>query len=617
MSGLATIQVTLSKATLDAARQWEDTLRPLLGARPIGAAIAARAAELGLPEGQVRKQYYAYKARGFAGLVSRRHEPALWATNQPRGLSEADIALVKTYCERNQRKSAPALRALRADWRRGAVETATPLDPDTGYPRGWDERNLQRYAPSDFELQAARVGRGAAAAHRPLVYTTRAGLYVGQVYLFDDMWHDHMVNQLDQRKAGRPLEFHALDLASACKFAWGIRCRTEVDGTNKGLTGADFRFLLASVLATTGYHPQGTVLGVEHATAAIGEEAERILHDDTRGAISVQRGGIGGAAAHDGQYAGRSKGNFRFKAALESMGNLYHNEFAALPGQVGMDRDHCPEEMHDGGRLVDAETGKPLAKFGLLKHNDALLAALSQLEPERAQWLQWDICNLQQFRILAEEVYARINNRTWHDLEGWDAHYVPDPRTGRMRRKSPLEVWRPGSRALQPISDAALALILGVDSGVERQTRNGMIELRDGEISGDVLRYDGTALPDRGKYLTVLNPFDPRRLFCFDAKGRFIGALARIHAPCRMDSDAVHVAMGEAAKREALLLQPLRQRHLAEAREKLARHVHNAEVISGETAAETRAVARAVRAVDPAAALARMAAACGADDDES
>ena len=54
----------------------------------------------------------------------------------------------------------------------------------------------------------------------------------------------------------------------------------------------------------------------------------------------------GKAAAYTGAYAGRGKGNFRFKAALESSGNRIHNDLAdqaLIPGQTGMDVDRRPE----------------------------------------------------------------------------------------------------------------------------------------------------------------------------------------------------------------------------------------------------------------------------------
>ena len=240
----------------------------------------------------------------------------------------------------------------------------------------------------------------------------------GSRRLWDDIWHDHEVNDLDQRKGGRPLEFHWLDLKAAYKGGWGNRVRTETEAGHIGLKSADFRFLLASTLRNEGYHPLGTTEIVEHGTAAIPDEIEALLFGATDGLIKVGRGGMEGAVAHAGQYAGRAKGNFKFKAALESLGNLIHNEMGYLPAQVGMDRDHCPEEMHGGGRLIDAETGKPVAKYGLRKYNDALLMAISQLPEERLQFLQWPLCTLQQFRMLCEEIYGRINGRTWHRARG-------------------------------------------------------------------------------------------------------------------------------------------------------------------------------------------------------
>ncbi len=603
MNALATIGADLSTTALLAMvpeqvaeiYAWADDLAPIAEIRSgIGAALAQVAAQRGVPAKTVRKKYDAFRAHGLAGLINRRSAPQLWETEKEIGLSEGDQELVKQWCEVYQRKCETALRGLLRAWREQRIgeeqqqrglavpETATPLNPLTGYPRGWSLRNLMRYAPSEYELKAARIGRTAAAAHRPLVYTTRAHLYPGQYFLFDDMWHDHEVVDLDQRRRGRPLEFHALDLSSACKIAWGNRTRVlRADGTHEGLKGGDFRFLLASIFSHTGYHRDGTTCVVELGTAAVPETIQRLLYDATGGLIRFNTGGMTGAAAHAGQYPGRGKGNFKFKAALESAGNLIHNEMAYLAGQTGMDRQHAPEEQH-----------------GRQRHTDALLCAFSQLPAGSLDCLQWDYCTIVQFRRLCEQVYAQINGRTEHDLEGWDERWVPST-NGRMRRMSPREVWLPGRRALVPLDVATTALLVGHELGKERTTRSGMIELHDGELSGDVLRFDATALPDREKFLTVLNPFDAGRLFCFDARGAFVAALERINKPCRSDVEAVQREMGRAAKQEAALLAPLRQRHLAEAREKTARHTHNAGVLSEAAAERDRAdfgtVARAAQ----------------------
>lgn len=573
---------------------WEADLVPIVAAKKgRGAAIAALAERRGVPAKTVRKKFDAYVRHGLAGLIDRRKAAALWDSAQDVGLPDGDQQLVKQWCEAYQRNSAAGLRGLLEAWRRQRVtpeqqqrglavpQTRTPLNPLTGFPRGWTLRNLRRYQPTTYELKAARIGRGAARSHLPLVYTTRAKLYVGQFYLWDDIWHDHEVVDLDQAKRGRPLEFHGLDLKSACKFAWGNRTRVELETKHEGLKEADFRFVLASALAATGYHPDGTTNVIEHGTTNITEEIERILFDATGGAITFARGGMDGAAAHAGQYAGRSKGNFRFKAALESLGNLIHNELAYLPGQTGLDRRHAPEEQH-----------------GRQRHTDALLCALTQLPPERAVWLQWDYCTIQQFRLICEEVYARINRRTAHDLEGWDELYVPDT-LGGMRRLSPHEVFTAGRRALRPIDEATLALLLGHEQGTERTVRDGKIVVNDGEVSGDALLFDATALPDRAKFLTVLNPFAPDALFVFDARGRFVRTCRRLVRVDRAEIEAVQREMGRAAKQEAEALTPLRARHLGEARARAARAANNAAVLGGTTPAD-RQRRRALGEFDPA-----------------
>lgn len=550
----------------DAARRdihrWRSIIEPLLAAeRGVVSMFAQVAKHTGEAEGTIRKKYYAVKKHGWAALIDRRVIPS--RDTQRALITSADRTLLRTYIERNQRCTAAGIRALLRDWRSGHVTTETPIDPRTGYPVGWSLRNLSRHASSRFELKAARIGRTAAATERRLVYSTRANLYVGSHYLFDDMWHDHFVNVLDQRQSGRPMEFHALDLFSANKFAWGMSVRLENDGRMESLKEADMRFILAAVLFNYGYSAQGTILVVEHGTAAIRADLEAMLHDETSGLVTVARSGMEGAAAAAHQYAGRSKGNFRFKAALESLGNLIHNEMAALPGQTGLDRDHRPEQLH-----------------GLLKRNDALLIALAQLPPERAAMLRWPLLTIQQFRVIAAEIYARINARTDHDLEGWDMMHVPDRRTGLMRRLSPAEVWQRGSRQLTRLRPEAVAAILVRDNGIELTTRRGMLELTNGEISGDPLRFDARYLTDREKYRCVINPFSPQALWVFDARGRYVTACPRINPVDKADAAALQRECGAAAQAEAERLAPFRARHAAQARQRAADMRHNATILT-------------------------------------
>jgi hypothetical protein len=550
------------------ALKWQEHLMPVLAQKKgRGAALEKIAKQMNCSTKWARKKFDRFRDRGFAGLIDRRAAGSeFWETGDEKvGLSIADQETLREYCEKYQRNSEPGIRAMREDWLAGKITADAPFDVATGYPRGWSERNLARYAPSEIELAAARQGRSATDSKRSLVYTTRRELYVGQYYLWDDIWHDHYVNLLATRQTGRPLEFHGLDLASAYKMCWGMRLRRAVpDGKGgtkmESLKVEDFRFLLAGFLLSHGYNPRGTTLVVEHATTQIDEKIEKILHIASNGAITVERGGMQGAAAHAGQYAGRSKGNFRIKAALESLGNLMHNEFGFLPGQAGKDRQHAPEQLH-----------------GLLKHNDALLWAMSQLPEQRLQWIEWDLCTLQQFQIVADEIYARINQRTKHDLEGWDERYVPDRRTGKMRRMSPLEVWRPGCRQLRPIKPHVAAMIVGTEGGETRTVRNGEIEITSCEISGDPIRFAAHQLQPRGKYLCVLNPFDTS-VNVYDASERYVATLQRIAVPGRNRVEAVHRECGRAEKALVEQLAPMRRRAMKQAQLKGGRHNHNARV---------------------------------------
>jgi hypothetical protein len=502
------------------------------------------------------------------------------AARHREALPEAFVQYWMGLCERHQRSSAAAYRALLNQWQRwrmGDAKAALPgyvrppaAEESSRIPAGWSYGNLSRRAPSKFELLVSRQGRAAASGVLPLVYTSRKDLWVGSHYLFDDLWHDHMVNVLDTRKTGRPLEFHALDLKSACKFAWGMNVRTErEDGTSVGLTERAMRFLLAFVLGEFGFSPRGTVLVVEHGTAAIREDLERLLFDATAGKVKVSRSGMQGAAAHAGQYPGRSKGNFRFKAALESLGNLIHNEMAdslLIPGQTGLSVERRPEQLH-----------------GLLKHNDALLAAFAAMleeKPELAQLIRFPLLEFRQFQALAVEVYDRINRRTHHHLEGWEQLCVPDTVTMRMRRLSPWEVWTVGRKQLHRLAPEQVALVLGPDIAEERRLGGTFWEIQDKEVSVDPLRFEGSpALRSGCTYATVLNPFQPDRLFCFDARGRLLATCPRIWTVSRADEEAVKRQMGRAAHLEKELLAPVAARGLAMARKRITDSRHNAAVL--------------------------------------
>ncbi len=555
-------------------------------------------------------KYYAFKhSRNWRVLVNHaklcRAKPAL----PPDFLD-----FWKTLCERNQRKSRPAWRALIAEWKRGAEIPGYPERTPAGLngiPDGWGYRNLMRYAPTPYELAVARIGRSHAAACRPLVMTTRVGLEPGQYLVFDDLEHDVKVNFLGvNRKAMRPLELGCMDLFSGCKIAWGMKPTIEDDGIKQKLKESEMRFLLAYVLTCIGYRPEGTTLLAEHGTAAIREDLETLIHDASDGAITVARSGIEGAAAL--VYEGRGKGNFRFKAALESSHNLAHNELAALPGQMGMDRDHSPEDLH-----------------GREAHNSALMKAIAYLPPERALLLRLPFWEFGTFMRFAAQVYETINNRDWHDLEGWEeaglithefrlasdspwmrverllaaseteraaiAALIQRPGLSRIRKLSPAEVWERGRGKLAKLPGYLAPQIIGQDNGSERKVgKNGLFEFEDRNLGPGMFRYLARAVCADGSqaslgagetYLTFCNPFDPGVLHVCKAgsgRGAYIGTCKRWENVSRADLDGLHRQMGAAAAEETRRLLPFRVRHQDEMRQRTSDAKWNAAVLAGK-----------------------------------
>lgn len=204
-----------------------------------------------LSAANIRTKYYAFQRDGWKALINKAKLPRnnVVAPNTPGGQPVQFVEFWKGLQENYQRNSRAAYRELIrryrngdqipgiGNWRNVWIDSNGTMPPEKvpmnpPLPQGWGERNLMRYKPTQFELTAARIGRSAAAEFRPLVYTTRVGMRPGQVYVFDDVWHDNKVNYLGMnRMAMRPLEFSCLDLFSGCQVAFGAQPMTEDEAT--------------------------------------------------------------------------------------------------------------------------------------------------------------------------------------------------------------------------------------------------------------------------------------------------------------------------------------------------------------------------------------------------
>jgi len=589
----------------------------------------------------LRRKFYAFARAGGDWRVCIDH--ARLPAESPRKMAEK---CYKKYCENNQRSSREAYRKMMRDFRAGRElepagitwkdvwkaahpkKAAPQFCPQDWTPRGWSYRNLQHAAGlSKYEKTAARIGAAAAREHLPAVYTTRAGLAVGQIYMFDDMWHDILVQFPGQEKAVRPLEFACIDVFSACKFQYGMKPRRTEDGKRTNLNEREMRFLLAHILCNVGYNAEtGCTLVVEHGTAAIRPELERRLKDLSHGKISVSRSGILGEQVHKGMFPGRGGGNFKAKAALESSHALAHTAAAHLPGQTG----------------ANSRTNRPEQLAGMQKYDNELQRAAARMTPARAAALMRPFLSYYDYADAIGELYDNINWRTWHALEGWeqarltatewrltedspwqpidsldtlapaqrqiaDGLLMENPALRRVRKLSPMEVWQAGAENLARLDKFAAPLILGADTGKLKKVRDdGLIAFRDRDCGPDEHRYlarvttpDGfqQALRPGRKYLMQVNPFCPGEAFVTDPEsGGCIGVARRWETACKADMDAVHRLMGAQAHEEKLRNEPVRERHAGEAAERLAMIEHNRRIVSGEENCDAREIAASRRA---------------------
>jgi hypothetical protein len=541
--------------------------------------------------------------------------------------------------EQNQRKTAPAYRVLIRQWRE-----RHPIPGYTGHPgwpnlpRGWDQRNLYRYQPTKLEMSALRHGLSRATSlHAPKVLSTRVGLWHLSHIVWDDVWLDVKTHLLTQRKPCRVLQIGALDLLSGSRFHYGQRPQLlRADGTRASLTESDMRFALASQLYTYGISPRGTKMVIEHGTAAIRDNVRDILTRGLGDLIGFDESGMTGklqaiAGMYDGKGGG---GNFRHKAALESLHNYMHNEFAALPGQTGHDRDE-PEFLQVMER--EHEWLHRIAS----RVNPQLLAKL------RSPFLEYH----SEFVPVAAEILKRINERTDHDLEGWAelgflsrqyrltpqsndwmteqqllalptparqamiAIAEADPRCLLPRKLSPAEVFQRGHSSAADVMRVPLPIIaeiLYVDLARPARCDKGEFVIEDKEVAPGPMHFESRVMRSDGReeeltmgetYDLVINPYDPGIIagkgsaFVYSAtrqKGAFLGLAQRVHRHSRGDAEAATHAHARVAKRMSDLLTETRARHSGTTRQITERKAANLRVIQDYQAADADCTADAI-----------------------
>lgn len=548
-------------------------------------------------------------------------------------LSAAFLEFWKLFQMDNQRKFKPAFRKLRdrwLAWRAGdesmaipGYATCPPPAPGSNLPYRWTYAHLmeKKHQLTPFQIDSVRQGRSKAMEKLALVRCTRAGIKVGQYYIFDDQAYDSEANVLAvNRKSTRALGLDAIDYTSANPIGQAFKPTLWNDEkrAREMLKKRDMVWFVASILTGTGYRTDsvGTTLLVEHGTAAIGEEFAQRIKDVTRGQVTVARGGIGGEPAHAAMFEGAAKGNPRFKAAMESARNRLRNDMAdttVLPGQVGMDRDHTPEEL-----------------YGRQRYNVKLLLAMDA-DPVLREFLRFPFPEWREFVAAAARCNDLIADDPEHELEGWeeagfiakewrlmeDSPWLPqsaflslspdrqllaadiiakDPNLVRVRKLSRREAWLSGYKDFAKVRDEDVPRLVGPEFGVMRKIADDfLITFSDPEIDPYKEFCFLARIHDRDghqfnliageKYQTFLNPFQPDRLYVCKANGGYLGVCPALDRARKDDNQAVHKLLKlerDLAKEQERDLDHIGRERIAQlAKDKL----HNAGVLApGKTA---------------------------------
>ncbi len=536
------------------------------------------------------------------------------------------------------------IQAWQAEHKFGDIEelrdpsTGKLVPPEDWMPLGASQKHLSDLARRDpdrrFNLAFNRQGRRA--AHRFLlpVLQSRAGVTVGEITQFDDVWlNDDVI--VDGRVC-RPLAFVGYDYASAyqCARAMKPRVRNEETGRMKNLNEYDFRCLLACHCCRTGFWRRRARFVLEHGTTAIRNDRTTPVRDNIMATarllgfnVELCESGILSEQAHAGLQKGCGGGNFRMKALCEGSHNVLHNALASLPGSHGRDAEHLHE-----------------SNAALVKYEQWLLDAAGALDPVFAAKLVAGLQTWGEYEAAYDTICREVMKRSDHRLEGWGGRMVREvcvggrwvdatafaadsspedvalmgvavrqnPKLIRDRPMSRLEAWHGGVKDLRakgewaefPLIDMAAFFTFNPRAGrpfgdwVELAVRdNGLVGLRDGFYFGrDELLFRAvvkdrrgyaSALPPGKKVLVLVNPLMPDfAVFADPATRNALGVAARHDRAPAYDRHAIEAAMGAQAHDLAGKVLPMRGRHQDEAEERAARMAHNLCVIKEAGAAK-------------------------------
>lgn len=567
--------------------------------------------------------FNAWRKFGAVALIDKKRFGKYLNEGYQRGLPPQFIEHWKKLNRTFQRsggaaKSYKVLMDQLNQWRRGHAEHAIPgydYPPEnqrgTLHPVGWTLGNLRRHGLEKVDAALSRQGRAAAKKYLPMVYHTRVGLKVGEVLVPDDQWWDTEV-AWNNGVRSRALSFDILDLLSGFEVKYGFQKRKDDDGKSIALKEIDLFWLFLAHFTETGYREDtGTLIMTERGTAKFATDLVEGLFNASGGKITVKKGGMDNKAIKGFFFDGAAKGNPRWKPGRESTFGLLRNMAAHLIGATGRNHEESPEDWN--------------------RKNEYVEWLLRKVPEEKWHLLLLPILTENQFMEIAVNIKNAINNRTDHNLEGWDqlgfiAHMFRMPEWGddewvpleamqsemaklpwekrellnlaikshdtkliHTRNMSPAEVWHAGKHELTRLSLWTYNIVIPVRLAHKRHVTDNR-EIHIFGMSKDHHRYDARCrnaagydimLRPQDEVLVYVNPLSPDQALCCDTNGAAIGIINRIVRSTVRDEAAFLKRMGTVRQMTADIEAPIARSMEDLAAKEQAMVKHNERVVKG------------------------------------
>ncbi|MGH8020451.1 MAG: hypothetical protein ACREIA_19635, partial [Opitutaceae bacterium] len=510
--------------------------------------------------------------------------------------------------EKNKRVASVELRAVATDWRAGErvpgygtwrelwqqrfpEEPVPDFCPDYFVPEGWGERNLRNLLPGGAALTFARTGWFDAHGKMPQIRHDYRGLRPLEGIIFDDVKADWLVAVPGYTKACELWLLVAMDAATRVILDWvSLVAVPDDDGRRNTLLEEHMLILVGQLLLKHGI-PSGykSTLVIENAKATIRLEHRQLLAALSGGAIEVEPTRMVNRALPGG-FVERHGTPWGMKALLESFFRTFHDHGAALPGQTG-----SLQVLNAPGELAARE-----------KEHKALMQECADLPPEAQAQLRSTFLPHAEAIDAIEQIFRTLNARTTHRLQGFERVQVwrfPEDLAWRpleelqrygkadvaralfeTRMESPLDRFDRLARLQPPaVPVPEDALIPFLAKTIKRVRHPAPYTLAHREAGAErVYRGDLPALASGGggPFALKVLPHNIAVGYVYDESGRYIGAVALVHAPSPLDKSGQHRAIAEAQQYRQKVVQPVMDRHAPDREAEDARRERNAAIIA-------------------------------------